>query len=210
MEPTTTFCYSDALDQFATALNLAQKDARAANKSSKNPYFNSKYADLPEIIEVHKQCFAKHGFSVTQWPLEGSGDTIRLCTMVLHASGQWMRATLALPVVALSSKKKDDGGSSGKPNAQAYGSAISYARRYAMAAALGIAADEDDDANSASGNSNAQPEPLAEILKPISEALDRPALDRICAAIAGQHPSLKEQIKQAFTSRKAVLDKAAA
>lgn len=204
--------FSDQINELAAALAEGQAAARAASKSSKNPYYNSKYADLEEVRSVHKEFFAPLGISVTQLPLVGSEREVRLLTLVAHKSGQWIRSVCSFPVSPPALK----GGGEGRINAQSHGSAISYARRYSLAAALGIAAD-DDDSNAAAGRPTEPAEPvappapprtldeIASILQPIGEAADKPTLDRICAAINKANPDLNEQIKQAYGVRLDVL-----
>ena len=117
------------------ALSAFQGQVTAPKKTSTNPHFKSKYADLAEVIETIKAPLAANGLSVFQAPVGAvEGGAIRIVTQVSHKSGQWIRTTFSMPV--------------GQTNAQAVGTALSYARRYSLSAALGIAA-EDDDGNEA-------------------------------------------------------------
>ena len=111
-----------------------QAEMPAVPKTSANPFFNSKYADLADVVKVSAPVAAKHGLSVTQLPGHGT-----LWTYLLHESGEFIASEMDLKVT------KDD--------SQALGSALTYARRYSYCAALGIVADEDDD-----GNASARPE----------------------------------------------------
>ena len=127
--------HSEALDQWAAALVAIQAEVPAIPKDATNPFFKSKYADLPAVVEKASPIVTKHGMAVSQWPgHEGGCDT--LTTLVVHSSGQWVSETMRLHLV------KDD--------PQGQGSAITYAKRYAYMAALGLVADEDDDGNRAS------------------------------------------------------------
>jgi len=127
---------SESIKELATALSKAQGEMENASKTSANPYFKSKYADLAEIINTAKKVLAKNGLAVIQMPsLEGELVTVE--TVLLHSSGEWLSNTAAAP---LDPKKHDS---------QAVGSAITYLRRYSLAAFLGIA-QEDDDGNAAS------------------------------------------------------------
>lgn len=110
-------------------------------KTSLNPHFQSKYADLSSIVEMAAPILAKHGLSViqapeTEWTQDGTIPVDVLTTTVMHESGQFFQFTT--PIYAT---KKD---------AQGYGSGVTYARRYAYSAALSIVADVDDDGNAAS------------------------------------------------------------
>ena len=88
------------------------------------------YAVLPAVIDAVRPALAAHGISVLQ-PVEVRGTHVRVWTMLLHTSGEWLRSALVLQA------------DSAKP--QAVGSAITYGRRYGLSAMLGIAADEDED-----------------------------------------------------------------
>lgn len=131
---------SDELKELATALAKAQSELCNASKSSANPFFKSKYADLAEVINTVKPVFSSHGLSITQMPSFESG-VVSVETLLLHSSGQWISSVVSAPVT--------------KQDAQGVGSAITYCRRYALAAVAGIA-QEDDDANSAVGRSPAK------------------------------------------------------
>ena len=124
--------YFEDLTELAPALVAAQADFSAVPKGSVNPFFKSKYAALPDVVQHTSPVLAKHGLAVTQFITED--DT--LTTMLIHKSGQYIQGTMALHLV------KDD--------PQAQGSAVTYARRYSYMSVLGLVADDDDDGNSAS------------------------------------------------------------
>ena len=126
---------SPELNELAAALAKAQGAIKAAIKDSTNPHFKSKYADLAGVMEAAREPLSSNGLSVTQWPGECGGNQMEMTTMLMHSSGQWMRERLTIPL--------------SKVDAQGYGSATTYARRYALAAAVGIVQD-DDDGNAAS------------------------------------------------------------
>jgi hypothetical protein len=121
-----------------------QSELPVVSKSSDNPHFRSKYADLPTIMEAIRPVLRKHGFGIMQ-PLEDSGDPrlLRLNTMLVHTSGHTIQSSTTMPIGE-------------KLTPQAYGSAVTYLRRYALGAFLGIVTDEDDDANSSSGIDSAK------------------------------------------------------
>lgn len=133
---------SDIGPELAAALVAAQAEFGAVAKDTANPFFKSKYADLPAVKAEAQPVLAKHKLAVIQEPgyrvIEGKiHDT--LTTTVVHETGQSKSSTMILRPV--------------KADPQAQGSAITYAKRYAFMAVLGLVADEDDDGNAASGNS---------------------------------------------------------
>lgn len=133
--------HSDQINELAAALTAAQAKIEGAKKDSRNPHFNSAYADLASVWDACRGALAANKLAVMQTPrttpplADGLPYTVEVETMLMHASGQWMRDTLAVPIT--------------KIDAQGVGSAITYARRYALAAFVGIAP-EDDDGNKAS------------------------------------------------------------
>jgi hypothetical protein len=131
---TTTLEHSTELAELAAALIEVQKEVPKIPKTSDNPFFKSKYADLADVKTLADPIVTKHGLAVTQWPSSNDrGDT--LVTILLHNSGQFIKAEMQLHLT------KDD--------AQGQGSALTYARRYAYMASLGLVADADDDGNAA-------------------------------------------------------------
>jgi hypothetical protein len=119
----------------AKALVAFQADLEPVDKNSANPFFKSKYADLTEVKTTVQPLLAKHKLAVTQWPTTLDGKPA-LRTRIIHESGEYDEDTMLLM------NAKDD--------PQGQGSGITYAKRYAFMAALGIVADEDDDGNKAS------------------------------------------------------------
>lgn len=120
---------SEMIDQLATALSKAQGQITGALKDSSNPFFKSKYADLASCWDACRKQLAENGLSVIQTTDVQDGMVV-VRTTLAHASGQWISGVL--PV-----KTKDDG-------PQAQGSGITYARRYALAAIVGLAQIDDD------------------------------------------------------------------
>ena len=124
---------SEAINELANALCNAQSQMGGAVKDSANPFFKSSYADLTSVIKAIKQPFADNGLSYTQFPVSNENG-VGVSTRLMHISGQWLEMEYTLPTV-----KKDP---------QASGSAITYARRYALQSIAGIPT-ADDDAESA-------------------------------------------------------------
>ena len=129
---------SDQLDQLAPALAAAQASLHAAKKDKENPHFRSQYATLQSIWDAAREVLAPNGLSVIQTFEKTDGRLMDIRTTLLHKSGQWIAGVLSLAPQ--------------QANPQGIGSAITYGRRYALAAILGIVADEDDDGNQASHN----------------------------------------------------------
>lgn len=125
---------SESIAALAAALADAQGEMENASKSSVNPHFKSKYADLAEIINTVRPVLAKHGLSITQFP-SFDGTLAHVETLIAHKSGEWMSGTTSSPVQ--------------QSNPQGIGSATTYLRRYSLAAACNLA-QEDDDASAAS------------------------------------------------------------
>jgi ERF superfamily len=126
---------SESLKEFAPAMVKVQADIKHAIKDSTNPHFKSAYADLQAVTEACRPALVKHGFSVMHGVDSGDGSTVTVTARVLHQSGEWVESSLTLRPT--------------KADPQGIGSAITYARRYTLAAIVGVAT-EDDDGNAAS------------------------------------------------------------
>ncbi len=122
--------HSEALDKLAPALCKAQAEMGGAVKDSQNPFFKSKYADLTSVWRACKDALHSNGLSVIQSPNDHDGR-MGVSTMLLHTSGQFVVGDFTLGV------KKEN-------NPQEDGSSITYARRYALAAFVGLCPVDDD------------------------------------------------------------------
>lgn len=138
---------SPVIENLGKALSVAQSQMSGAKKDSINPHFRSKYADLESVWQGCRDALASNGLSVVQMPAFEDGMCV-LYTQLIHSSGEWIRSRSAAPIV--------------KQDAQAVGSAITYLRRYALAAVVGVCP-EDDDGNGCSDtprqNEKKKPEP---------------------------------------------------
>lgn len=121
---------SEQINELVTALAKAQGEILPASKDGINPHFKSRYADLASISSACRPALSKHGLAIMQTMDEANGKLV-LVTTLAHSSGQWMRSSL--PII------------SAKQDAQSIGSAITYMRRYGLAAMVGVVADDDDD-----------------------------------------------------------------
>ena len=125
---------SRKIGQISKALAKAQGQINSAKKDASNPFFNSSYATLASVIDACKKQLSENGLAVFQ-KVEGVKGDLSIVTILAHAeSGEWVKSTLPLII--------------NKNDMQGLGSAISYGRRYALSAMIGIA-QEDDDGNGA-------------------------------------------------------------
>lgn len=120
---------SNTIKSLAAALVLVQREIEHAHKNAVNPHFKNRYADLTEVLDTVRPVLAKHGLSVVQFPGYADGVTT-VETILTHESGEWMSGTAGARV------QKDD--------PQGVGSAITYLRRYSLAAVCAIGQDDDD------------------------------------------------------------------
>jgi len=122
---------SEQINELAAALAKAQGQIEGAKKSSSNPFFKSKYADLAECWNTCREALTANEISVIQMPEEiNENGRLNITTMLAHSSGQYISSTLTMTVTKL--------------DPQAIGSAITYGRRYALAAMVGLAQEDDD------------------------------------------------------------------
>src|SRR5262245_55419311 len=124
---------SQTIAALGAALSKAQAEMRAALKQSQNPFFNSKYADLASIWDACREPLTKNGLCVIQTtePVDGDAEgckhAVLVETTLVHESGEWITGRLQITPV-----KNDPQGS---------GSAITYGRRYGLAAMVGVCAE---------------------------------------------------------------------
>jgi hypothetical protein len=126
---------SETISKIAAALLEAQKAITFAAKDTANPFFKSKYADLPTVIDAVKPALNDAGIAFIQSASPSEAGTLALTTRLIHVSGEWIEDIAITPLV--------------KQDPQSYGSAITYLRRYSLAAMTGLYQD-DDDGNAAS------------------------------------------------------------
>jgi hypothetical protein len=121
---------SESIKQIAQAILEAQTAITFAVKDAKNPFFKTMYADLPTVIDAVKPALNGAGISFIQSASPSESGTLALTTRLLHVSGEWIEDTAITPLV--------------KNDPQSYGSAITYLRRYSLAAMTGLYQDDDD------------------------------------------------------------------
>ena len=130
-----------ALAKFQGSLEQPSLNSEVKVRTKTGGEYKFKYADLSECKRAAKQQLADNELSVCQL-IE---DDYSIRTILLHSSGQWISSKVRMP--------------SNTADAQSIGSAITYAKRYAFCAILGIVADDDEDANIASGNTAQKEQP---------------------------------------------------
>jgi len=123
---------SEKVGELFTALSKFQGEITNAHKGTQGHGYS--YADLASILDMVKAGLAENGLSVVQMPSQAEQGYIAVETMVAHSSGQWIEQSYSMPIPE---NKRNSA-------AQNMGSAITYARRYSLAAALGIAQTDDD------------------------------------------------------------------
>ncbi len=170
---------SESIASLAMALSKFQGEVTNPKNTASNLFFNSKYSPLNEVINMIRPILAKHGLSVLQSP-SGDGQNIIITTLLMHSSGEWIEAE---PLVL----KAD------KVTAQGAGSAITYGRRYALSAILGIASEEDDDGNHSSENKNESKQP-----QPVDSSGNKPLVKHSCSSC---NVEIKEGVYNFSTSK---------
>lgn len=127
---------SEDIKDIAKAMSEAQRVMKPAVKDSLNPHFKSKYSDISSVWESIRDPLTNQGLTVWQ-DVTTEERQVSITTRIVHISGQWVEfGPLSVPM--------------SKADAHGVGSAISYAKRYALCAAVGVVSgDEDDDGNAA-------------------------------------------------------------
>lgn len=179
--------HSEKLGTLAKALASAQAEIEDAKKDRQNPHFKNWYATLSSVRAAVTPALSKHNIAVTQLNEPHGPDGVCVVTMLIHESGEWLSSSLYVPV-----SKKDP---------QGFGSALSYARRYALAAIVGIASDEDDDGEQASKLSAPKAQaPAAQaavdvdaLVKALETAKDAKALSEASLAVGRAKDKLTDE-----------------
>jgi len=168
---------SESIAALAAALAIAQGEMKGAVKDSANPFFKSKYADLASVVEAIRLAFSDIGLSYIQTVEPSDKDEVRVETTILHSSGEWISCgVLALPV--------------SKSDAPGYGSCLTYARRYSLSAAAGVAPEDDD------GNAATTAKPTKKVMdctKHLAALAEAPTLDDLHKAFAAAYKAAQAQ-----------------
>ena len=177
---------SESIADLAAALSKAQASITGALKDSANPFFKSKYADLASCWDACRKPLTDNGLAVIQTIEAGEGRAV-LVTTLCHASGEWIKSYC--PILT-----KDD-------SPQALGSAITYARRYALAAMVGLA-QIDDDAEAAQGRHKVSAPQNPELLAKIAATATAEELSKLYNAVP---QDVREAHIEVFKARKKVI-----
>ena len=121
---------SETISKIAMALVKAQKEITFASKDAMNPHLKSKYADLPSVIDAIKVPLNNNGIAYLQSPGLMIDMHLHMTTRLVHESGEWIEEAMSIPMI--------------KQDPQAFGSALTYARRYGLSSITGLYADDDD------------------------------------------------------------------
>lgn len=174
-----TMLHSPDISDLATALSKAQesfppirKTHTADVRSKTGASYRYNYADLADVLEMVRPSLAKHELAVLQ-PITKVAGEGRIITLLVHSSGQWIRSEYSLRLTA-----------DVPDTPQAWGSAITYGRRYSLCSILGVAAEEDDDGSAATDPGDTKRTPRK---RPPPKANGTPA----------KRPTLTNAIKQA-------------
>jgi len=139
------------MSELVKSLIAARKEMTSAKKGKDNPFFKSKYADLASVIEAVKEALEAHQLSFVQDITFNEHGQPHVVTVILHESGESLKLA-PFPIIAA------------KQDAQGFGSANPYARRYSLQTALGVPA-EDDDGNAASQPQKKFPSPVTSAME---------------------------------------------
>lgn len=133
---------SESIANLTLALSIVQGKMSHAVKDSANPFFKSKYADLESVWDACRSLLADNGLAVMQFPglYTDHDKSMSLTTIISHKSGEYLSQEMSVPVT--------------KADAQGAGSALTYMRRYALAAVVGVVQADDD------GNAASSPKPV--------------------------------------------------
>lgn len=178
---------SESIIEIAKALAAAQAEVENASKNSKNDHFKNSYADLAEVLNTVRPVFARHGISITQFPSFADG-VVTVETVMLHVTGEYLSGSCSAPVT--------------KSDPQGVGSAITYLRRYSLAAMTGVA-QEDDDGNAAAAKPKPDQSVISDHLAAIEAASDVGALKVAFAEAIGYARKVGDaKLEQSFTKAK--------
>lgn len=166
---------SESIAELAKALSLFQKEVKQPKKDKTNPFFKSTYVDLTGVVDAISQVAPNYGLSFIQYPVSQESN-IGIVTVLMHESGQYIETE---PIYVKPTKN----------DPQAAGSAITYLKRYSLAAVFGITSDVDDDGNAAS--------------KPSTDIIDLPGtLTKMSSKTGKSQKELYDEVSQSLNINK--------
>lgn len=193
---------SETVGELAKALACAQGefDQITADRTGQTGHRKYKYADLNSFLLAVRSALSKHELAIIQKPSSTPDMMVHVETMLIHGSGEWVSSFLSI-------KAAND-------TAQGIGSAITYARRYALGAMLGLAPEEDDDGKAASTPQGPQqqskPGVRISTKEPGCDEIARARIIQACKDLEWKMPKLVEVISKAGAKKLADLTKSQA
>ena len=158
---------SETIGELAKALAMVQGKIGGAKKDATNPFFKMSYATLASVWDACRELLSSNGLSVVQTFTPDNGEIV-IDTTLLHSSGEWITGSLSITPT--------------RNDPQGAGSAITYGRRYALAAIVGISP-EDDDAEGATQREPAKTTKKAPPKKNPEEPEVFATIRKYCAAL---------------------------
>lgn len=144
---------SKEVNELFAALAKAQGEMEVASKDATNPYYGSNFASYKSMILASRPHLSKNGLAVTQPPVRLKNGIQILETILGHSSGQWISSTIELKPRKKATREKPELADEPDDGPQAFGSCITFMKRYAYASIVGIAL-EDDDGEAAEGRTH--------------------------------------------------------
>lgn len=138
---------SPQINELSKALTLVQGKIEDAKTDSTNPHFKSRYPSLASVYASCRKLLSEHGIAIVQSPSVTEKGEVRITTLMAHVSDQFIEDSFDL-------MPKDK-------SPQAYGSAVSYGRRYALMAMIGIASDDDDGSSASTPYDHSTTQPVS-------------------------------------------------
>lgn len=157
---------SENLNELFAALAKAQINIKGAVKDSNNPFHKSRYADLTSVWDACRAALSENGLSVIQTPIVENGANFLLTTLG-HSSGQWIQSIC--PILAV------------KPDAQSFGAATTYMRRFSLAAMVGVCPEDDDGEKERLAAEKEEKKKLAEPRPTLQQVNEMTALLKECS-----------------------------
>jgi hypothetical protein len=181
-------------DKICAAYVAAFAELEAATKTASNPHFKSKYADLPTVIDAIKPHLSKHGLAFMQMPKPSEGG-ISIETVLIHSSGD----KLSMGVLFVPANKHD---------AHGFGSALSYARRYALQTCFGLPTADDDGVAAVKSQQEASDKPIVPTqFFMLQQLIEDTGTDAKAMAAHYKVPNLAMLPQSQFEAARAVLQK---
>ena len=187
------------MNRLATALSKAQAEFTTVPQSGFNPHFKNKFSTFQDHVDAARPILAKHGLAISQMPnLIAESDRFVLTTILMHESGESIVSNQ--PIFAM------------KQDAQSMGSAITYAKRYAYGAILGMASgDFEDDGNAATAPAPAKPTPAPKKADTNQSLAERVNATQHVGELMALYEEVKGKLSESdtalFSARKAELTK---